>query len=200
MAERTRGYAHRIEVHAPPEMLWQGLIDPLKLRLWFGPEARVSAREGGSYFVRAASDLAREAHIDVFEPGRRLRLIYMPPRVPAGGDAVLVDDLVITREGPLAVLHVLGSGFPVVEEWDLYYNRLRTGWPRALARLKVLTERESRALMNLGNATDNALSGGKAGGEGGVESLPALDAADASPKAATPAAGTSTPIGGNWID
>ena len=47
MAERTRGYAHRIEINAPLEMVWRGLIDPLKLRLWFGPEARVTPREGG---------------------------------------------------------------------------------------------------------------------------------------------------------
>ena len=30
--------------------------------------------------VRADRDTEREAHIDVFEAGRRLRLIYMPPR------------------------------------------------------------------------------------------------------------------------
>jgi uncharacterized protein YndB with AHSA1/START domain len=206
MAERTRGYAHRIEVHAPPEMLWQGLVDPLKLRLWFGPEARVAAREGGSYHVRAASDLDREAHIDVFEPGRRLRLIYMPPRSLPGNDAVLVDDFVITREGPLAVLHVLGSGFPVEEEWDMYYNRLRTGWPRALGRLKVLTERESRALMNLGTPQGKGEGegkdkrSGKDRSEAASESPPAPEALDAPAKPSTPAGGTSNGIGGNWID
>ena len=157
MAERTRGYAHRIDVNVAPEMVWRGLIDPLKLRLWYGPDARVSAREGGSYYVRAASNLEREAHIDVFEPGRRLRLIYMPPRTLAGNDAVLVDDFVLTREGPVAVLHVLGSGFPVDEAWDEYYNRLRNGWARALARLKVLTERDARELMKANQAPASAL-------------------------------------------
>ncbi len=208
MAERTRGYAHRIEVHAPAEMLWQGLIDPHRLRLWFGPEARVTPREGGAYHVSATSDLHREAHIDVFEPGRRLRLIYMPPRSLPGNDAVLVDDFVITREGPLAVLHVLGSGFPVEEEWDLYYNRLRTGWPRALARLKVLTERESRALMNLGTpqgAAEGQGEGkprrsGKDRSEATGGSPPAQEAPVSPAKPAAPVSGTSNGIGGNWID
>ena len=154
MAERTRGYAHRIEINAPLEMVWRGLIDPLKLRLWFGPEARVTPREGGGYCVRAASDLEREAHIDVFDPGRRLRLIYMTPPALRAEDVVLVDDFVLQREGALSVLHILGSGFPLEESWDPYYNRLRGGWARALARLKVLTERDARALMKAGQAPE----------------------------------------------
>ncbi len=28
VAERTRGYAHRIDINAPPELVWRGLIDP----------------------------------------------------------------------------------------------------------------------------------------------------------------------------
>lgn len=159
MAERTRGYANRIEIDAPLELAWHALIDPLKLRLWYGPEARVSPRQGGSYWVKAASDLARDAHIDVFEPGRRLRLIYMTPR-ELGGDAVLVDDFVLTREGHFVVVHVLGSGFPMDEAWDAYFNRLRGGWPRALARLKVLTERDARALQK-GTATAQATPAAK---------------------------------------
>jgi uncharacterized protein YndB with AHSA1/START domain len=183
MAERTRGYAHRIEVNAPLEMVWRGLVDPLKMRLWYGPDARVTAREGGGYYVRAASDLEREAHIDVFEPGRRLRLIYMPPPALHGDDAVLVDDFVLTREGQLAVLHVLGSGFLVEESWDIYYNRLRTGWPRALARLKVLTERDARELM-------------KGGQPGGVAAAPSAPSAPSAPEA--PAAGSTSPFG-SWL-
>jgi uncharacterized protein YndB with AHSA1/START domain len=144
MAERTRGYAHRIDVAAPVVLVWRGLIEPARLKLWFGPEARVAARAGGSYVVKADRDLLREAHIDVFEPERRLRLIYMPPKALPAHDAVLVDDFVIRSEAGLVVVHVLGSGFPVEEAWDDYYNRLRGGWAQALARLKVLSERDAR--------------------------------------------------------
>ena len=196
MAERTRGYAHRIEVNAPIEMVWRALIDPLKLRLWFGPDARVTPREGGGYYVRAASDLDREAHIDVFEPGRRLRLIYMPPPALHGDDAVLVDDFVLTREGQLAVLHVLGSGFPVEDSWDIYFNRLRTGWARALARLKVLTERDSRELMKggqPGSAAPPARATPAASGAPAASQAPAPTEAPAAP-----AAGSSSPFG-SWL-
>ncbi len=141
MAERTRGYAHRIDVRAPVTLLWRGLIEPPLLAKWYGPDARVAARAGGRYLVHADRDLEREAHIDVFEPARRLRLIYMPPRNLPANDAVVVDDFILNTEGEIAVLRLLGSGFPQDESWDSYYQRLRGGWGTALARLKVCIER-----------------------------------------------------------
>lgn len=140
MVERTRGYAHRIDVRAPAALVWRGLIEPELLSLWYGPGARVSAKAGGSYCVRADRDLEREAHIDVFEPARRLRLIYMPPRDLPANDAVLVDDFILDTDKNVAVLRLLGSGFPQDESWDAYYQRLRGGWGQALARLKICIE------------------------------------------------------------
>jgi len=145
VAERTRGYAHRIDVRAPLDLLWRGLIDPKLLALWYGPGARVDAKTGGSYVVRPDRDTEREAHIDVFEAGRRLRLIYMPPRELPPSDSVMVDDFILTTEQDTAVLRLLGSGFPADEAWDPYYTRLRGGWGQALARLKVCVEKLARS-------------------------------------------------------
>ena len=145
MADRTRGYAHRIDVSAPVELLWRGLIEPGLLALWFGPGARVDAKLGGSYAVRLDRELQREAHIDVFEVGRRLRLIYMPPPELPPNDAVMIDDFILDTEADAAVLRLLGSGFPAEIAWDMYYLRLRNGWGQALARLKVCIERLARA-------------------------------------------------------
>ena len=64
MAERTRGYAHRIDVNAPAELVWRGLVEQQLLSSWCGPGARVSARAGGNYYVRINGDLEREAHIE----------------------------------------------------------------------------------------------------------------------------------------
>jgi hypothetical protein len=62
------------------------------------PNARIDAREGGSYWTRLDANLVREAHIDVFKPPRRLRLIYMPlPNLPDNG-SVLVDDFLIDTD------------------------------------------------------------------------------------------------------
>jgi uncharacterized protein YndB with AHSA1/START domain len=141
VAERTRGYAHRIDVNAPAELVWRGLIEPELLTAWCGPGPRVTARSGGSYFVRLNGDLEREAHIDVFDPGRRLRLIYMTPRGLPQSDAVTVDDFILDTERGVAVLRLLGSGFPQEEAWDAFYVRVRAGWALGLARLKVCVEK-----------------------------------------------------------
>ena len=142
MAERLRGYAHRIDVNAPSEMVWNALVDPKMVSLWYGPGARITAKAGGSYSMRIDRNIEREAHIDVFEAGRRLRLIYMPPEGLPSNDAVVVDDFILDTEDGVAVLRLLGSGFPMDETWDAYHQRLRTHWGMALARLKVAVERQ----------------------------------------------------------
>ena len=126
------------------ELLWRGLVEPELLALWYGAGARVDAKLGGSYVVRVDRDLQRDAHIDVFEVGRRLRLIYMPPRELPPSNAVMIDDFIFDTEADAAVLRLLGSGFPAEQAWDPYYLRLRNGWGQALARLKVCVERLAR--------------------------------------------------------
>ena len=153
MAERTRGYAHRVNVNAPAELVWRGLVEPELLSSWCGPGARVSARAGGSYLVRINGDIEREAHIDIFDYGRRLRLIYMPPPGLPESEAVLVDDFILDIEQGVAVLRLMGSGFPQEEDWDLYYQRVRGAWALALARLKVCTEQLASGKRQLGQTS-----------------------------------------------
>jgi uncharacterized protein YndB with AHSA1/START domain len=142
MADRTRGYAHRIDILAPPALVWRALLEPALLAEWYAPGARVSARAGGSFEIRIDNDLVREAHIDVFDPGRRLRLIYLPPEDLPPSDHVIVDDFILSEEPGTAVLRLLGSGFPADDpDWEDLYLRLRNGWGLALARLKVSLER-----------------------------------------------------------
>jgi uncharacterized protein YndB with AHSA1/START domain len=141
MAARTLGYAHRIDLLAPRELVWRGLTEPALLALWYGPDARVVPRAGGSYWIRADADLVREAHIDVFEPGRRLRLIYMPQAELPPTDGVIVDDFLLDSDAESTSVRLLGSGYPAGDDWERYYLRLRHGWPRALARLKIALER-----------------------------------------------------------
>ncbi len=150
MAERTRGYAHRVNVSAPVELVWRALVEPELLNTWCGPGARVSARTGGSYYVRINDELEREAHIDVFNPARRLRLIYMPPYGLPETEAVMVDDFILDIEQGEVALRLMGSGFPQDESWDRYYQRARGAWGLALARLKVCTEQLASGKRQLG--------------------------------------------------
>jgi uncharacterized protein YndB with AHSA1/START domain len=150
MAGGTRGYAQRVDIRADIEVVWRALLEPSTLALWYAPGARLDAREGGIYCVRHNAEMEREAHIDVFLPPRRLRLIYMPlPGLPDDG-AVIVEDFLLDRDqvaaraeaaGAATVLRLMGSGVPEGGEWHSTYVALRRGWERALLRLKVLLER-----------------------------------------------------------
>jgi uncharacterized protein YndB with AHSA1/START domain len=138
----TRGYAHLIEVSAPVARVWRSLTDPALVRIWSGQEAEIDAREGGLYRIGKRGGGGREAHIDVFDPNRRLRLIYMSdPDLPASGSAMVDDFLLDVRKGEgTTSLRLLGSGVPESPEWDSLYVRIRMGWERFMGRIKVTLE------------------------------------------------------------
>jgi uncharacterized protein YndB with AHSA1/START domain len=140
MADRTRGYAHRIDIAAEASRVWRALTDPGLLVRWCAKGATIKAREGGSFTAPFDGDYALDAHIDVFLPGRRLRLVHMRAAQLPESDAVIVDDFLIEGTDTV-IVRLLGSGFPDDEAWDPAYRGLRRSWERALARLKVLLEK-----------------------------------------------------------
>jgi uncharacterized protein YndB with AHSA1/START domain len=143
--ERSRGYAHRVDIVAKPAQVWEALTDAKLVSQWHGPGARVKPRTGGSYVLYPEAGMEREAHIDVFEPPRRIRLIYMhPPKMPPY-DGAIVDDFLLEPDPEGTVVRLLGSGVPDGKLWDPYFVKLRTSSERALARLKVLVERRAKA-------------------------------------------------------
>jgi uncharacterized protein YndB with AHSA1/START domain len=145
MAEKVRGYAHRVDIAADSGQVWRALIEPQSLVRWCSPEAELQPRQGGLFRARVDRVTELEAHIDVFDAGRRLRLIYLPnPSLPRA-DSVLTDDLIVEAVPGGTVVRLLGSGVPGQPEWDTQYWRLRTSWLAALNRLKVLVEAQQRA-------------------------------------------------------
>ena len=141
MSGRTRGYAHRIDIAAGAPVVWKTLTSTESLRKWCSPDAQISAREGGLFRASVDRVTELEAHIDVLLPERRMRLIYLPSEeLPQSGSAIVADFILDNSDAGKTILRLLGSGFPVAPEWDAFYLRLRTGWERAVARLKVLVE------------------------------------------------------------
>jgi uncharacterized protein YndB with AHSA1/START domain len=146
MALKTRGFAHRIDIAATPEKVWAALTDPVLLCLWLGPDARIRAQQGGSLTATVAPGFSREALIDIIEPPRRLRLIYLPtPPLPMFDGAVVEDILLDPQDGE-TIVRLLCSGVPDSTEWNAHYMKLRTSVERALARLKVLVEQRERMI------------------------------------------------------
>lgn len=145
MPERVRGYAHRVDIVADAEHVWRTIIDPQSLARWCSPEAQLQPRKGGLFRARVDRVTELEAHIDVFEPGRRVRLLYLPnPALPAG-ECVLIDDLIVEAVPGGTVVRLLGSGVPADPDWDTQYGRLRTSWLQALNRLKIIAEAPGEA-------------------------------------------------------
>ncbi len=83
-----------------------------------------------------------EARIDVFEPGRRLRLIYLPVAALPKADTVMIDDFILDKVEGGTIVRLLGSGLPATAEWDLQFRRLRASWQAAMSRLKVFVEQQ----------------------------------------------------------
>jgi uncharacterized protein YndB with AHSA1/START domain len=138
----TRGYAHLVEVDVPVARVWRALTDPGLIRIWSGQEAEIDPRKGGSYLLGNRNAGGREAHIDIFDVNRRLRLIYLNGGDwPPSASAVVDDFLLDVRNGAgTASLRLLGSGVPESPSWDKSYMRIRMGWERLLARIKVTLE------------------------------------------------------------
>jgi hypothetical protein len=81
----------------------------------------------------------------VFEPARRLRLIYLPHRELSPAQTVMIDDFILEPTAGGTIVRLLGSGVPAGPEWDTQYRRLRTSWQQAMTRLKVFVELQARA-------------------------------------------------------
>jgi uncharacterized protein YndB with AHSA1/START domain len=145
MRDRGRGYAHRVDIAADADQVWRALTEPEHLAKWCSPGAQIRAQKGGLFRASVDRVTELEAHIDIFEPARRLRLIYLPtPSLPSSEDPI-VDDFILDAKEPGTILRLLGSGFPPTAEWNRQYQRLRLGWQQALTRLKVFTEKQLRS-------------------------------------------------------
>jgi uncharacterized protein YndB with AHSA1/START domain len=144
MGDRERGYAHRVDILAEASGVWRALTDPLQLTRWCSPQAVIQARQGGLFRASVDRVTEFEAHIDVFEPERRLRLLYLPVSSLPRADTVMVDDFILDRVPGGTIVRLLGSGVPGAPQWDTQYWRLRTSWQQALTRLKVYVEKQPR--------------------------------------------------------
>src|ERR1700685_2878992 len=91
----TRGYAHLVEAEVPVARVWRASTEPALIRIWSGQEAEIDPREGGLYRVGKRNAGGREAHIDIFDVNRRLRLIYLNDRDSPPSDSAIVDDFLL---------------------------------------------------------------------------------------------------------
>jgi uncharacterized protein YndB with AHSA1/START domain len=144
MGDRERGYAHRVDIVADAGLVWRALTEPAQLVRWCSPAAVIAARQGGLFRASVDRVTEFEAQIDVFEPERRLRLLYLPSSKLPRAATVMVDDFILDRVRGGTIVRLLGSGVPGAPEWDTQYWRLRTSWQQAMTRLKVFVEKQAQ--------------------------------------------------------
>lgn len=143
MTRPPRGYAHFIEIHQPATRAFAAFTEPDLLARWYGVEATVEPRQGGMHRVRLKDGRVRDATLDVWDPGRRLRLIYMPdPLRPPNEAGPLVEDVLFDTKPAATIVRVLGNGVPATPEWDAEFRWLRHAWIYWLDGLKHLLDGE----------------------------------------------------------
>ncbi len=143
MGDRIRGYAHRVDIVGDVPAVWRAFTEGVHLVRWCAPDAQLRPRAGGLFRASVDRVTRMEAHIDVYEPNRRLRLIYLETEaLPAAETAIVADFILEPATAPAAgsILRVLGSGIPEGSQWDTQYKRMKVGWAAALSRLKVYVE------------------------------------------------------------
>jgi uncharacterized protein YndB with AHSA1/START domain len=124
-----------VEIDAPPELVWEALTDPQRLIGWYAAEAKTTPGEGGSIWVAWGQDVAGSSQIEVWEPGRRLRL---------GDESATVVEYTLEVRGGRTVLRLVHSGFER-SGWDDEYDLVRRHWPIFLRTLKYALERHASA-------------------------------------------------------
>jgi uncharacterized protein YndB with AHSA1/START domain len=150
-----------VELEVPAARVWRALTDPALVRIWSGQEAEIDARQGGLYRIGKRNSGAREALIDIFEANRRLRLIYMNSKDLPPSSSAAVDDFILDpRKGEgKTSLRLLGSGISDSAEWDAPYARIRMGWERFMARIKVTVESPPKPKATKAEPKDPPLPG-----------------------------------------
>ena len=112
---------------------------------WCAPDAEIRRARAGCSAPASIGVTEFEAHIDVFDPQRRLRLMYLPvPDAAAARTTVMVDDFILER-APAA--RSCASWARVCRRAGVGYSVLAAAHQlaAALKRLKVFVEKHSKA-------------------------------------------------------
>lgn len=131
--KKSRSLEVEISIEAPADAVWKAITDATELVRWFPPFA--GENDDGTVWMSWDGDNRFSGNVELLEPGRKARFVYLQP--PPGRDpaSLTEEDLVEiateyrleTRAGK-TVLRLVHSGFGEDESWDDLYDGTRTGW------------------------------------------------------------------------
>ncbi len=171
MANETRSVDVAVDIEAPPDVIWRALTDPTELVHWFPFQAAVTPGPGGTVTWSWAEKWTWESQIDLWEPGRRLRLVQDEQRpfdvegglLPPGESvaAHMVMDFTLETVAGRTRLRLVHSGFGRGAAWDDELDGVSVGWKHELRGLAFYLERHrgkarhiSTAYLTLGAAQE----------------------------------------------
>lgn len=124
-----------IELPSPPDVVWRALTDAQEVARWFPLSASVRPGKGGEVVWDWGELYHWPLHIEVWEPGRRLRLTQ--ERDDIGNKPVLLTtDFLLEGRGGNTTLRVVAAGFGKTKDWDEEYDGVRRGWLYELRSLR----------------------------------------------------------------
>ncbi|MGE5925842.1 MAG: SRPBCC family protein [Gemmatimonadota bacterium] len=136
-SSEARVLVKEVVIHAPADAVWRALSDAEELRRWFPADARVEPGVGGKVWVSWGPGMEWEQGIDIWEPGRHLRVSSPMP----GASVPFATDYYIDVRGDTTVLRLVNSGFGEGADWDDMYFGMDGGWSYFLFNLRHYLER-----------------------------------------------------------
>ncbi|MFV2039557.1 MAG: SRPBCC domain-containing protein [Acidimicrobiales bacterium] len=122
--------ATSVRISAPPDAVFDYLVEPAKLMTWMGLEARIDPRPGGRFWLNiTGNDRASGQYLEVDRP-RRVSFTWGwegSEEVPPGSSTVTID---LTVEGDETLVELTHSGLP-----EALTDRHADGWVHYLSRL-----------------------------------------------------------------
>jgi uncharacterized protein YndB with AHSA1/START domain len=165
----TREHRHEIEIDASSDDVWRAVTDAAELTRWYADQAHVIPGENGSFTVGWEGEDGTTAEgvsrVDVWEPGRRLRLVDQPSEEFPPLDEPTVQEWTVESRDGRTVLRMVHSGFPDTEDWDGIYDSTDHGWDLFLHNLRHYLELHPgsprRAVVATGPLTSDSASAWK---------------------------------------
>jgi uncharacterized protein YndB with AHSA1/START domain len=133
---KTRRQEHEIEIKAPIEAVWKALTDAEEIIRWFADDAKVVPGPGGTMWFawgQGESKMDGTARIEVWEPGKQLKLVLTGANPSAGAaygelEPPMIEEYTLESRGDVTVLRLVHSNIPNSPDWDAYYDGTNYGW------------------------------------------------------------------------
>ena len=126
-----------VEVAHPPEKVWAALTTAEGLGAWFGNEATIDLRPGGSARMRWASGFTAKMRVERVEEPLVFGFTWQIYGLPEGDPRRTYVEFTLEPAGPGTRLRVVESGFAQLPE-DAHhkaYDGNTEGWVRELDEL-----------------------------------------------------------------